>query len=147
MPLALYGGYHNLRSSIEESLNESIDERIAGTRRELVAARQLYLERVQSAMRLLKYLAEAKGAPTVGTAVQVGDRTVPDIRFGRNSTALNFDLVDRTVALLGGTATLFSRAGDDFVRISTNVQTAEWRPRRRHCPRSEWPGDRIDPPR
>jgi len=123
--VALYGGYRNLRNSIEESLNDSIDERIAGTHRELVAARQLYLERVQSAMRLLKYLAAANGAPTVGNTVRVGDRAVPDIRFGQEPTAFDFDLVDRTVALLGGTATLFSRAGDDFVRISTNVQMAD----------------------
>jgi PAS domain S-box-containing protein len=40
-------------------------------------------------------------------------------------TALRFELVDETVALVGGTATIFTRDGDDFVRISTNVRTPE----------------------
>lgn len=38
---------------------------------------------------------------------------------------LNFisaTLVDTVTALMGGTATLFVRSGDDFVRVSTNVK-------------------------
>ena len=34
----------------------------------------------------------------------------------------NFDLVDRVVAQLGGTATIFVKSGDDYVRVATNVK-------------------------
>ena len=34
----------------------------------------------------------------------------------------NFTLVDAVVKEMGGTATLFVKSGDDFVRVSTNVK-------------------------
>ncbi len=86
--------------------------------------RSLYLERVQSAMRVLRQLAAAEGPAAAGDPVVVEGRTVRDLRFGNLRGAAGNTLVDRTVDLVGGTATLFTRDGDDFVRISTNVRRA-----------------------
>lgn len=122
--LGLYGGYRNLRAAVESSLEDSIARRIDEVRRELVTMHGLYLERVQASMRVIKSEAQARGAPTDGVPVRIGDRTVPDLRFGGESVALRFTIVDKVTALMGGTATLFTRAGDDFVRISTNVRSA-----------------------
>jgi PAS domain S-box-containing protein len=123
--LGLYGGYRNLRATVESSLQDSIDQRIGEVRRELVTMHGLYLDRVQDSMRVLQSEALARGAPAAGDPVRIGDRTVPDLRFGGESVALQFTIVDKITALMGGTATLFTRAGDDFVRISTNVRRAD----------------------
>ncbi len=120
--LGLYGGYRNLRATIESSLQDSISQRIDEVRRELVTMRGLYLDRVESSMRLIQSEALARGAPAAGGPVRVGDRSVPDLRFGGESVALQSAIVDQATALMGGTATLFTRTGDDFVRISTNIR-------------------------
>lgn len=57
-----------------------------------------------------------------GRTVSVGDRRVPDLLFKGIGQAKNYELVDELTFLMGGTATLFSRQGDDFVRIATNVK-------------------------
>jgi hypothetical protein len=51
----------------------------------------------------------------------VAGKTVNDIQIGGKGQAGNFDLVDYVTRLNNGTATLFSKDGDRFVRIATNV--------------------------
>ena len=123
--LGLYGGYRNLRATVESSLQESIDQRIDEVRHELITMHGLYLDRVQASMRVLQAEALARGAPAAGGPVQVGGRSAPDLLFGGESVALQFAVVDKVAELMGGTATLFTRDGDDFVRISTNVRGAD----------------------
>lgn len=48
---------------------------------------------------------------------------MPDLLLGSEAQGNSYQLVDDLTAIMGGTATLFSRTGDDFVRISTNVIT------------------------
>ncbi|MBC7797579.1 MAG: Cache 3/Cache 2 fusion domain-containing protein [Pyrinomonadaceae bacterium] len=84
---------------------------------------RLMSEQVQSSMRVLKNEGSANGAPpSLGATVQVGDKTVPNLILGGVSQANDFAIVDRVKDLMGGTATLFVKSGEDFVRISTNVQ-------------------------
>jgi methyl-accepting chemotaxis protein len=82
-------------------------------------------QQVQGSMKLLQERADALGAPRLGAPVQVKDKTVPELFLGKNPQANHFDLVDGVTRLLGGTATLFVRSGDDFVRISTNVKNSQ----------------------
>jgi PAS domain S-box-containing protein len=123
--LGLYGGYRNLHATVESSLQDSIDQRIGEVRRELITIHGLYLDRVQDSMRVLQSEALARGSPAAGAPVRIEDRTVPDLHFGAEPVALQFAIVDKVTALMGGTATLFTRTGDDFVRISTNVRRAD----------------------
>ena len=120
--LALFGGYRNLRSTIEEDLEGEIDQRIAQVRRELVSTHALYLERVHAAMRVLVAATDELGPAALGDPVEVVGRTVPGLRFGYSPVTLDFAVVDHVKQLMGGTATLFVKSGDDFVRVSTNVQ-------------------------
>lgn len=55
----------------------------------------------------------------------VGDRSVPAIFFGDRKINNNFDVVDAVRKAHQATATVFVKSGDDFVRVSTNVLTAE----------------------
>lgn len=78
-------------------------------------------ERVRSSMRLLMQRGESLGEARQGHLVNVNGLNVPELLLGDIPQANRFDLVDGVTAMMGGTATLFSRSGDDFVRISTNV--------------------------
>jgi len=42
--------------------------------------------------------------------------------FGSTKINNNFDLVDEVVKQAGGTATIFVKSGDDYVRVATNVK-------------------------
>lgn len=78
---------------------------------------------VQSSMRLLQQRITQQGQVTSGAPVEVAGRSVPDLYFGDIGQANHYDLVDDVTNIMGGTATLFSRDQDDFIRVSTNVVT------------------------
>ncbi|HBK47188.1 MAG TPA: hypothetical protein DDZ67_12305, partial [Xanthomonadaceae bacterium] len=50
-----------------------------------------------------------------------GDFSVPDLTFGGKSLPTDHKLVDRFTEATSAVATVFSRSGDDFVRISTSL--------------------------
>jgi methyl-accepting chemotaxis protein len=78
-------------------------------------------ERTHAGMNLLKDQIGVRGGAEKGGAVTVGDKTVNDILVGNKGQAGNFDIVDYVTHTMGGTATIFSRDGERFVRITTNV--------------------------
>ena len=82
----------------------------------------IMMERVRSSMKLLIERGSAQGPTHTDTPVEVGGKTVPELVFGNVRQANQFDLVDGITGSQGGTATLFSKSGDEFVRISTNVK-------------------------
>lgn len=80
-------------------------------------------ERVKNSMSLLRDLSQSLGPASQSTPISVNARSVPDLLLGEVLIGNQFDLVDKVTAIMGGTATIFSRDGNDFVRISTNVMT------------------------
>jgi hypothetical protein len=56
-----------------------------------------------------------------GTDTVVG-KQVPAIYFGATKINNNFDLVDKVTQQAGGTATIFVKSGDEYVRVATNVK-------------------------
>tara|TARA_A200000159_G_scaffold2694_1_gene2807 strand:- start:232 stop:864 length:633 start_codon:yes stop_codon:yes gene_type:complete len=81
----------------------------------------IMLERVKSSMSLLKLRADALGVPNQGDYVSVKNTQARQVRLGSVPQANAFDLVDSLTEVMGGTATIFSKTGDDYIRISTNV--------------------------
>jgi hypothetical protein len=79
-------------------------------------------QRVKGSMRLLRERGEAIGAATLGAPVGVKDKQVPELLLGGKAQANRYELVDGVTAVMDGTATLFVRSGDEFVRVSTNVK-------------------------
>jgi len=79
-------------------------------------------EDVQAAMHLLKSKAATLGVPSVKGEEAVAGKTVPTLYFGSTKMNNNFALVDEVQKQLGGTATLFVKSGDEFVRVATNVK-------------------------
>jgi hypothetical protein len=79
-------------------------------------------EDVQAAMQLLKSKAEKLGAPSVNGEEAVAGKNVPALHLGSTKINSNFNLVDEVQNEAGGTATIFVKSGDEFVRVATNVK-------------------------
>jgi Cache 3/Cache 2 fusion domain len=78
--------------------------------------------KVKTAMELLESKANKLGPAKIdGTDIAAG-RQVPAIYFGSTKMNNHFDLVDEVVKEAQGTATIFVKNGDDYVRVATNVK-------------------------
>jgi len=78
-------------------------------------------ERVQSSMRLLKKLGNDLGEPRIEGSVSVNGVQANNIFIGNEAQGNHFNLVDGLTDIMGGTATIFSKTENDYIRISTNV--------------------------
>jgi len=82
--------------------------------------------KVKTAMDLLKSTADKLGPPKIEGTDTVAGKQVPAIYFGSTKMNNNFDLVDEVVKQAGGTATIFVKSGDEYVRVATNVKKDDW---------------------
>ena len=77
---------------------------------------------VQSAMQVLKAKAASLGVPSLKGEEAVAGKTVPALYFGESEMNNHFTLVDEVQKEKGGTATIFVKNGEEFVRVATNVK-------------------------
>lgn len=78
--------------------------------------------KVKTAMELLESTANKLGLPRIEGTDAVASKNVPAIYFGSTKMNNNFDLVDDIVRQAQGTATIFVKNGDEYVRVATNVK-------------------------
>ena len=78
--------------------------------------------KVKTAMELLESTANKLGSPKIEGTDAAAGKQVPAIYFGATKINNNFDLVDDVVKQAQGTATIFVKSGDEYVRVSTNVK-------------------------
>jgi len=78
--------------------------------------------KVKGAMELLETYAAELGPPKIEGTDSVAGKQVPAIYFGSTKMNNNFDLVDKVVKKAEGTATIFVKNGDEYVRVATNVK-------------------------
>jgi len=78
--------------------------------------------KIKTAMELLETMANKLGPPKIEGNDVVGGRDVPAIYFGSTKINNNFDLVDEVVKQAQGTATIFVKSGEEYVRVATNVK-------------------------
>lgn len=88
----------------------------------LAMAKSLVGERVNSSMELLKKSSEGRGAPGIDGVTQLNGDTIPNLKFGEEAQTGQSSLVDGVTSIGNGTATLFVKHGDAFIRIATNVK-------------------------
>jgi len=79
-------------------------------------------QKVKTAMALLKAKAEKLGPAKLEGTDTVAGKTVPAVFFGGTKMNNNFTVVDEVVKEVGGTATIFVKSGDEYVRVATNVK-------------------------
>lgn len=111
--------------SIEQSAQSESQEKLSNIARILSVTDAIMMERVKGSMKLLMEHGSSIGAPHQGKPVEVDGKMPPDLIFGNQPQANRFELVDGVTSSQGGTATLFSKSGEDFVRISTNVKKSD----------------------
>jgi Cache 3/Cache 2 fusion domain len=78
--------------------------------------------KVKTAIELLESKASKLGPPKIDGTDTVAGKQVPAIYFGSTKMNNNFELVDDVVKEAQGTATIFVRNGDEYVRVATNVK-------------------------
>ncbi|OIQ96875.1 cyclic di-GMP phosphodiesterase Gmr [mine drainage metagenome] len=86
---------------------------------------ELVGEQALAAMRLLRERSFVLGEPTTYGTIKIGGKLVPSLMFGNSLQTNHYELVDAVTNVVGGTATLFVKSGDDFVRIATNVRRGD----------------------
>lgn len=79
-------------------------------------------EQANAAMRILKASTNALGDPHLQGEGYIDDLIVPNLNIGDIEIKNYSELVDNVSSVVGGTATLFVKSGDDFVRVATNVK-------------------------
>lgn len=114
-----FNAYQNQQKSAAEKVQSDLDS----VQRLLDESASLMKTKTTAAMNVLQELTGNTGKPSAGDPAEiVPGVSAPNIAFGDEKQALNFRIVDKLVDLVGGTATIFSKSGDSFVRITTNVK-------------------------
>ena len=80
------------------------------------------MEKVKLSMTALQAKTAKLGEPRIEGNDPVAGKDVPALYFGKTKMNNFFDVVDEVVKEHGGTATLFVKAGEEYVRVATNVK-------------------------
>lgn len=119
--IATYQARNDIRTEIEAETLAT-----AGTVQDMLAITdRLMRDQVNASLSVLNNMIDQQGRLEVGPSVSVGEQRVPDLMLNGTPLANSTALVDLHAELQGGTATIFSRQADNFVRITTNVQTPQ----------------------
>ena len=112
----------NSNRGIHARADQEIAERLEHDEQLLQITDSIMTERVKGAMALLRKRGESLGAASMGAPVALLTQQVPDLLLGDASQVQNYTLVDEVTEIVGGTATLFVKRGNEFVRVATNVK-------------------------
>ncbi|HME38834.1 MAG TPA: Cache 3/Cache 2 fusion domain-containing protein [Steroidobacteraceae bacterium] len=102
-------------------VREQVADKVNSIQGVFVTTASLMQDRVRSSMALLRDQISGRGGAEKGPAVTIAGKSVSDIVIGGKGQAGNFEIVDYVTKLNKGTATIFTKDGDRFVRIATNV--------------------------
>jgi len=116
--LAGWIGYTQLSRHIQTEAEAQMKSRLHHVMDILGSADQSTTALVKASMGLLKTEALKTGAPGITTDPVTGKAA---LAFGSKPVVGSFEIVDHVTTTIGGTATLFIREDDRFVRVSTNV--------------------------
>ena len=110
------------QNSITSEVFENRDDLTDEISSILAVTDNLMSKRVHNSLNLLIERGNRLGQATVNGQETVAGQPTPALFLGSTLVNNNFDLVDGVTTVMGGTATLFVRDGQDFIRVSTNVK-------------------------
>jgi hypothetical protein len=105
----------------EAQIKKEVADNVTSVRGVFATTAALMDERVRMSMALLKEQITVRGGAERGPTIIVAGKPVGDIIVAGKAQGGNFEFVDYVTRLDKGTATIFSKDGDRFVRITTNV--------------------------
>lgn len=111
----------NTREDVHATLDAEVGTSSAAIREMLTITDRVMMNRVDASLSTLEHLIAARGTLTSGPMINVGEHRVPDLMLAGDALGNSSELMDLHGQLQGGTATLFSRQGDEFIRVTTNV--------------------------
>ena len=112
-----------LRSTVKTLAAEKVKAVANNLADQLQVTDTLYRELTRAALRVLQTDTLSLGEPSLGPGRRsIGVELVPDLRFGETPVDGTSRVVDAVVARMGGTASLFVRRGDRFIRVATTVR-------------------------
>ncbi len=114
----IFSRIENQRISAEVTVETR--QKLFGVTQILGVIDSLVIEQSHSAMLLLLDSSSVLGSASLGPTVQVKGKSVPDLLLGEKAQANQYDLVDSVTKIAGGIASLYIKAGDDFVCVSTS---------------------------
>ena len=114
----LRGEMVRIAASSEEAAVESVVE-------QLTTADAIYRQLTTASRKVLQAEATRYGAASIRGNAVISEKSVPNLTFGTRSAVADYVVVDGIKSRMGGTATLFVRSGDDYVRVATNVIKAD----------------------
>lgn len=104
----------NLWTRVENEAATEKDMKISEINSVLNSETRNLISQAESAVAVLKNLTGNNGAPIISGTVNIDGKEYPNINFGVKPIGNDFTIVDKTKKIVGGTATVFSRVGDDF---------------------------------
>jgi methyl-accepting chemotaxis protein len=123
--ITLYFILYNIRNKFNETIEDRINLTLVELESKLNLIDSYVINQVQVGMKYLKKVAMSYGEPNIEGNIKFFQREIPNLKFGDRNITLNFDLVDNVREIVGGTATIFVKSGDEFVRITSNVQKSD----------------------
>jgi methyl-accepting chemotaxis protein len=120
--LVSWGISEMFERNLQLRAKEVVSAKLTSIEQNLGVVNELSLDKVHAAMKLFKERSLGAGRAAGGSGTLIGSESTPNLLFGGNGQANNFTMVDHVTSLVGGTATFFSKRGDDYIRISTNVK-------------------------
>ncbi len=118
---AAWVGHAQLQSYLREQMEAQAESRLAHVVDVLRATDETYSAMVRASMQHLRSEALERGTPR---RVQA-EGGAEQLWFGSLQAGETYEIVDAVTQLMGGTATLFVRQGEEFIRVSTNVRKAD----------------------
>jgi methyl-accepting chemotaxis protein len=113
----------NVYNEQNKAATEKVQSDLDSVQRLLQESAHLITTKTTAAMSILEDISSAAGQASAGDPTEIiPGLSAPNISFGKEQQAANFRIVDKVTKLAGGTATIFSKSGDSFVRITTNVK-------------------------
>ena len=112
-------GFERLSSYLGNSAKQEMDGRVEQILASIEGSNTLYTSLVTSSMKLFSGLVTEQGKATVNGRSPDG---IPLLYFGQQVINGKKTLVDYVSNIIGGTATIFVRDGDKFIRVSTSVR-------------------------
>ena len=114
-------GFHHISEEIANEADLQMHDKLDHVIDLLKITDSTYSSLVRASMRVLKLEAHRIGPPSLRTVTGPDGKPRQDLFFGDEAMSGGFDLVDKVTSIMGGTATIFMKDGDRFVRITTNV--------------------------
>jgi methyl-accepting chemotaxis protein len=102
-------------------VRQQVADNVTSIQGVFVTTATLMQDRTHASMALLEEQIRVRGGAEKGPSVSVGGKTVSDVLIGGKGQAGDFTIVDYVTRLNKGTATIFSKDGDRFIRVATNV--------------------------